>query len=241
MLKCKCELPFAIQGTYFSENEMRERAPLLHHQYIGQYEGPAPVAQVNNSRLSDSILQQHDELQIRSRLAVQQLALEMEEFDEDSDEEEDEDDEQDTQQDPNKQAADLGRPPVPGATAREGDGEATVGRRREEGKDGEEVGQHETGARDSLPRAGQEEGLEPGVGGTEGAHAGTEAVNGTVHISAQQQAENREEFLSIMKARFLAGDEEGVNYDVIDKDASLDEHWAKEEQQDAEDKYFDDV
>jgi hypothetical protein len=215
---------------------MRERAPLLHHQYIGQYEGPAPVVQVNNSRLSDSILQQHDELQIRSRLAVQQQALEMEEFDEDSDDEED--DEQDSQEDPNEQAADPGILPAPGAIAREGDGEVAVGRRREEG---EEVGQRETGAGNRLPPAGEREGLEPGVGGTDGAHAGTEAVNGTVHISAQQQAENREEFLSIMKARFLAGDEEGVNYDAIDKDASLDEHWAKEEQQDAEDKYFDDV
>lgn len=43
-----------------------------------------------------------------------------------------------------------------------------------------------------------------------------------------------------MHQRFLAGDDEGfVDYKKVDADEALDEDWAAERQQDAEDAYFD--
>lgn len=44
-----------------------------------------------------------------------------------------------------------------------------------------------------------------------------------------------------MHQRFLAGEDDGVDYQKLDKDASLDDDWAAEQQQDAEDAYFDTV
>jgi Coiled-coil domain containing protein (DUF2052) len=44
-----------------------------------------------------------------------------------------------------------------------------------------------------------------------------------------------------MHQRFLAGEDEGVDYRTVDRDASLDDDWAAEQQQDAEDAYFDAV
>ena len=48
------------QEGYFSDTAMRKRYPLLYHQYIGQHTAEEPPAAKS---LSESILQQHDELQ----------------------------------------------------------------------------------------------------------------------------------------------------------------------------------
>ena len=53
------------EGAYFSDTAMRKRQPLLYHQYLGQHLAEAPPAA---KTLSESILQQHDELQARERL-----------------------------------------------------------------------------------------------------------------------------------------------------------------------------
>lgn len=59
----------------------------------------------------------------------------------------------------------------------------------------------------------------------------------------RQTAEERRQlaFRTDMQQRFLLGQEAGVDYSAIDADAHLDEHWAREAAQDAEDAYFDDV
>ena len=44
-----------------------------------------------------------------------------------------------------------------------------------------------------------------------------------------------------LQAHFLSGEDDGVDYALIDADASLDDDFARERQQDAEDAYFDDV
>ncbi|KAL6765268.1 coiled-coil domain-containing protein-domain-containing protein [Haematococcus lacustris] len=53
----------------------------------------------------------------------------------------------------------------------------------------------------------------------------------------------RKQFLQEMENRFLSGAEMGVAYEDIDNDVDgvLDEHWRKEVQQDAEDRYFEDL
>ena len=41
-----------------------------------------------------------------------------------------------------------------------------------------------------------------------------------------------------MESRFLQGLDPGIDYAAIDADTQLDEHWASEINQDAEDAYF---
>lgn len=51
-----------------------------------------------------------------------------------------------------------------------------------------------------------------------------------------------EQFTYIMQQKFLAGeDHQHLDYSKIDQDETLDDHWMKEVNHDAEEKYFDDV
>lgn len=54
-------------GSYFSDDAMRTRAPLLHQQYIGQY---TPAATASAATLSDSAMQQLEEQQHQTRLQI---------------------------------------------------------------------------------------------------------------------------------------------------------------------------
>uniref|UniRef100_A0A2P2MZD5 CCD97-like C-terminal domain-containing protein n=1 Tax=Rhizophora mucronata TaxID=61149 RepID=A0A2P2MZD5_RHIMU len=48
-----------------------------------------------------------------------------------------------------------------------------------------------------------------------------------------------DQFTYIMHQKFLAGeDHQHLDYSKIDKDETLDDHWSKEANGDAEDKYF---
>lgn len=59
------------------------------------------------------------------------------------------------------------------------------------------------------------------------------------HRDHSSQAQLQADFLELMHRRFLAGEEEGVNYAAIDGDAGLDDDLAGQMEQDAEDAYFD--
>ena len=50
--------------------------------------------------------------------------------------------------------------------------------------------------------------------------------------------ENQEVLVSIMRARFLSGNEPSVDYQDVDNDASLDDDWAAQADLDAQDRYF---
>lgn len=93
------------------------------------------------------------------------------------------------------------------------------------------------------------------AGRTEAARAGAAGRAGLVQPQPQQQqqpaaahvdmgpdamARRRQDFLVEMQHRFLEGmDGEHHSYAAIDADVSLDDDWAKEQAQDAEDAYFD--
>ncbi|VAI69738.1 unnamed protein product [Triticum turgidum subsp. durum] len=48
-----------------------------------------------------------------------------------------------------------------------------------------------------------------------------------------------EQFTSVMQEKFLSGqDSEHMDYPQIDNDEMLDDHWSREANYDAEDKYF---
>lgn len=60
--------------------------------------------------------------------------------------------------------------------------------------------------------------------------------------SVEEMQDRMEQFMHIMQQKFLSGDDhQHLDYSKIDEDVTLDDHWIKEANQDAEEKYFDDV
>ncbi len=68
------------QGQFFSEAAMRERAPLLHHQLLGQYMGDGTEQRGAHSAgglhhrasLSEVLMRQHDEVELRLQMHREQ-------------------------------------------------------------------------------------------------------------------------------------------------------------------------
>lgn len=60
----------AAEGVYFSEEAMKERAPLLYHEHIAQYESvrAPPEAHSAAGNMSAYILQMHDQARFRQRV-----------------------------------------------------------------------------------------------------------------------------------------------------------------------------
>lgn len=75
-------------GSYFSDDAMRDRAPLLHHEYVGQY---APADTAKPATLSDSVMQQLESQEHKKRLqkAREEQAMVEEEEESSSDDEQD--------------------------------------------------------------------------------------------------------------------------------------------------------
>lgn len=60
------------------------------------------------------------------------------------------------------------------------------------------------------------------------------------HIVTAEHAQNSDDFMALMQQRFLSGaDHEHVDYAAIDKNARLDDDWAAQAEEDAQEKYFD--
>lgn len=58
-------------------------------------------------------------------------------------------------------------------------------------------------------------------------------------ISEEEMQDHMEQFTQIMQHKFLAGeDTEYLDYSKIDNDERLDDHWTREANYDAEEKYF---
>lgn len=61
-------------------------------------------------------------------------------------------------------------------------------------------------------------------------------------LSSEEMQDRMDQFMYIMQQKFLSGeDHQHLDYSKIDEDETLDDHWMKEANQDAEEKYFDDI
>ncbi|PKU85682.1 coiled-coil domain-containing protein 97 [Dendrobium catenatum] len=59
-------------------------------------------------------------------------------------------------------------------------------------------------------------------------------------LSTEEMQDQMDQFTCVMQQKFLAGeDTEHLDYSAIDNDEGLDDHWIKEANHDAEEKYFD--
>ncbi|KAM7494006.1 hypothetical protein LguiB_028615 [Lonicera macranthoides] len=61
-------------------------------------------------------------------------------------------------------------------------------------------------------------------------------------LSTEEMEDRMDQFTFVMQQKFMSGDaHQHLDYSKINEDESLDDHWMREANQDAEEKYFDDV
>lgn len=202
-------------GEFFSESAMRQRAPGLWHEHIGRYEGGPPVSPeptAAGESWAHSLLRAHDAAQAQLRLEAEQAKDEAQMSEEESDEE-------------------------------DGKGAGGVG-----GRDDGRPRDAGVGAPGQSDNKQQLRAAAAGSGGAadddEMQEAAAAPGNGDGMPVTDSYSQRRHDFLNDMRARFLCGeDSEYVSYAAIDADASLDdeEHLRREQDQDAEDAYFDGI
>ncbi|PSC75048.1 coiled-coil domain-containing 97 isoform A [Micractinium conductrix] len=226
-------------SAYFSEKEMRDRQPGLWQHFIGQFQQPVlPDAPRDDCQagcvLAESIMAQQEELGMRERAAAQQRQWRAAESEEESSEEEEAGEEEEFEGG-RRGGANGTQQQVQQVQAQQQQQYAQQQRQQQPAQPGGDTpgGGAQQGDGEGSGAAEQGEGKE--------AAAGEEEGPSYVHIPPEEQRENAAAFLDLMKQRFLAGQEVGVDYATIDADAELDEDWAVQAGRDAEDKYFDDV
>ncbi|KAH6557893.1 hypothetical protein KP509_1Z087900 [Ceratopteris richardii] len=243
-------------GDFFSENAMRLRAPLLYHEYLGQFQDPSERSFARpGERWSDMLIRQGEEAEYQARLRTERekagiptedggsLHTSLEEDEEEEDEEKEEE-EVETEE----------------KNVKEG---AKEGEKEEDHKEQSSVEQHvsRTGAH-RIPA------------GMSGFHTNTEPWSSEVEnrtlsfeerqclklqrfsqymhdkfiggenvkqptISKEELQSNMEDFTRIMQEKFLSGEDfDHFDYVHIDNDMALDDYWLDEISQDAEDRYF---
>lgn len=73
-----------------------------------------------------------------------------------------------------------------------------------------------------------------------GAQSTTAGCSERTALSAAELQDQMDQFTYIMHEKFLLGeDSEHLDYSKIDNDETLDDHWQREANDDAEEKYFD--
>lgn len=216
------------EGAYFSEKDMRERQPGLYHHFIGQYRPPELPSQDECQAgciLAQSIMAQQEELDLRQRQAADQQRWQQQ-AEESESEEESEDEEE--------------LPDGKGAAQRQ-----VQQQRQEQTQQAAAGGGGPQGQQGGAPPASGQpggDGAGPAAAAEQGeGEAAAEAAPNYIHISEAEAQENAAAFLDVMRQRFLAGQDAGVDYAAIDADAELDDDWAATQQQDAEDAYFADA
>lgn len=277
-------------GQYFSEETMRLRAPLLHHEYIGQFEDVSDrSAPREGEKYSETLIRQSQEVEYRKRLRAErqeaglpeefdsideeELEVEddstgdIEEFDSDSENEMNEKDvlmrtattaigriRENGRIRDNGQIRESGRiREAPGCSSSYEDKEQIPNRggwggfrdTEEQKPQGETSGGSNMGKSPNPEDRGREKEGDAGnemetVGSLPSENQQGATARNRSQLSVQELSERKEDFLQIMKEKFLHGeDKEHVDYSGIDKDSTLDDDWLTEIAQDAEEKYFD--
>lgn len=81
-----------------------------------------------------------------------------------------------------------------------------------------------------------------GISSQNNSHTTTAMEPEVESLSAEEMQDRMDQFTYIMQQKFLSGEDyQHLDYAKIDQDASLDDHWMKEANHDAEEKYFDDA
>ncbi|GMH26739.1 hypothetical protein Nepgr_028582 [Nepenthes gracilis] len=197
------------EGQYFSEDAMREREPYLHHEYVGKFQDPSGRSMARpGERWSETLLRQAEEDILVAKIRGEQRRL--------------------------------------GVDEREWVGNERLTMEEEEEEEEEEQEEEEEEEEDEKAD-GQANGVacsskvpsEDNDLVADGAHLARPASAEWQTLSATEMQDQMDQFTHLMQQKFLSGeDHDHVDYSKIDEDETLDDHWIKEANYDAEEKYF---
>ncbi|KAJ7539334.1 hypothetical protein O6H91_11G087400 [Diphasiastrum complanatum] len=248
-------------GQYFSEDSMRMRSPLLHHEYVGQFQDPSIRGAARlGERFSEMLIRQFEEAFIQQRLNEERMEAgipmeteqeTIEEFEEEEEEESDDEEGSGSEEDEGTSDEEHGMKMHSG---QQSFGEFS-------NKESPYIKLNEVAHDDSLqPHA---DGFDRGISGSRPSRVeihnkvqdftrnmqqkflsegdsdeGKPQLAGSV-LSEVEIQDKLEDFTRIMQEKFLSGgDSEHVDYSRIDGDSTLDDYWLGEISRDAEEKYF---
>ncbi|XP_051119192.1 uncharacterized protein LOC127243289 [Andrographis paniculata] len=202
-------------GQYFSEDAMREREPFLHHEYVGKFQDLSGRRMARpGERWFETLIRRSEEAVLVERIRGEQQRLGVAESDWVGNE--------------------IERP-------NEEEQEEEEEEEEEDESETENAVENEI-EEDAVPSGSSEipKGHVDNSGG-ESRGLSTIEMEGN-SLSAEEMQDRMEQFTYIMQQKFLSGeDHEYMDYSKIDEDETLDDHWMKEANQDAEEKYFDDI
>uniref|UniRef100_A0A0D9WLK8 CCD97-like C-terminal domain-containing protein n=1 Tax=Leersia perrieri TaxID=77586 RepID=A0A0D9WLK8_9ORYZ len=196
------------EGDYFSEEAMREREPYLHHEYLGRFQDPIGRAMARPGERWSETLMRRAE----EAVIVEKIRGEQ-----------------------------IRRGVDPSEWVGGGVEEAMEEQEEEEEEEESEeeesmeMGEKGREVENSSENPSATEVVESNITRDEGSTAGTSKQT----LSAEEMEDQLEQFTSLMQQKFLSGeDSEHMDYSQIDNDEMLDDHWSKEANYDAEEKYF---
>ncbi|KAL8107088.1 uncharacterized protein LOC141673049 [Apium graveolens] len=201
-------------GQYFSEDAMREREPYLHHEYVGQYQDLSGRRMARpGERWSDTLMRRVDEGILVAKIRREQQRLGV------------------AQKDWVGNEMELRQEEV----------------EEEESEEEEEEEESEEDEEEESRKGGNAIGNshKPEVLSTRHDISNTQPTtvmpDQGVQLSEEEMQDRMDQFTHIMQQKFMSGeDHQHLDYSKIDKDETLDDHWMREANQDAEEKYFDD-
>ncbi|KAJ6851135.1 coiled-coil domain-containing protein 97 [Iris pallida] len=202
------------EGEYFSEEAMREREPWMHYDMVGRFQDPAGRGMPRpGERWSETLMRRWEEAELVERIRGEQerLGIERKDWVGAKVVEEEEEDEEEMEE------------------------IETSSNEEKEEMETEKVEEEEDDP--ALPK---ENGDNEPIDGAHGTGTVTVMKPFKPLISEEEMQDQLDQFTHIMQQKFLAGeDTEHLDYSKIDNDERLDDHWLKEANLDAEEKYFD--
>ncbi|WCJ20761.1 hypothetical protein M5689_002972 [Euphorbia peplus] len=195
-------------GSYFSEDSMREREPYLHHEFVGKFQDQTARGMARpGERWSETLMRRCEEAILVSKIRDEQQRLgvaesewvgqptrQVEEQEEEEEEEETEEEEEEEEDENEKEAV----------------------REIHDVVNSNEVSDDANGGQLSREQENEE-----------------------ATTSLEEKEDMMNQFTYIMHQKFLSGeDSQHLDYSKIDDDETLDDHWLREANLDAEDKYF---
>ncbi|KAF3628353.1 putative casein kinase II subunit beta-4-like isoform X1 [Capsicum annuum] len=199
-------------GQYFSEDAMREREPYLHHEYLGKFQDPSGRSMARpGERWSETLMRQSEEAALVKKIRDEQQRRGVAQSDWVG---------FDAQELENMQEEEEEEEETEEEEEEEDEEEEQDKDEKDMSTNRQEVHPNNPDASDDTPS----ERRRPAMMDS---------------LSTEEMQERLDQFAYIMQEKFLLG-EDGLDYSKIDEDETLDDHWMKEANYDAEEKYFDD-
>ncbi|XP_074565798.1 uncharacterized protein LOC141822254 [Curcuma longa] len=245
-------------GEYFSEDAMREREPYLHHEYLGKFQDPAGRSLSRpGERWSETLMRRCEEAMLVEKIRGEQQRLGVdekewvggggkeeevsEEEEEDDDDEEDDDEEEEEEEEDMDVVDDMVTKEHKDVAFEEGESKSDSSK---ENVDDVEHDMVEVEKRFGELEDGKHKSTSPKAVNHNSSYGTTPSTVGCPFeqtLSAEEMQDQLDQFTLIMQQKFLAGEDSAhLDYTMIDNDERLDDHWFKEANYDAEEKYFED-